>query len=528
MAALLDVNSDPAFSVDSAYRYTSFNSAHAAVIKALYGVQVKVGMNLLEAMSVPADRQVAKSNLDRALRGECFQEDAYSGEFEKSRRHFTVKHDPMRGSDGKINGVLVIARDTTDLHDAEVKSQIAQDRLTRLAESNVVGVVVAGADGIVLEANDYYLKLIGSTREELVEGKLNWKSFTPAEHLPADARAIEELVSSGVCQPYEKEYVRYDGTRVWVELEDAYLGGVSQLIVAIVRDVSRRKAADRALIESEAKHRLLLENAGLAIVYYDLYGTVVYMNERASLWLGSCRENFLGKRCTEVYGDTMGQQVLSQIRLALDTNETIKSEYETEFRSVKRWLQTVHSPIFDSVGQAIGVQVIADDITDAKLNEIERQQLAEQIEKDKLALEQKHAALVELLDLMKNERETIAQQIEANIDTIIDPLLVRLKAKAGKSMQGAVSTLEQAIRDVTSPFVHQLSREFSELTPRELEVCDLVRKGKSSKEIAEVLDISLLTVHKLRQHVRNKLHLIDVETDLATFLRSLKPSTTSS
>jgi PAS domain S-box-containing protein len=528
LATLLASNSDPVFSVDTGYRYTSFNSAHAAAMKSLYGVKIEIGQCILEQMSVQVDRQIAKSNLDRALSGEHLQEEAHAGESERIRRHFTVGHFPIRGSDGKVRGVLVTARDTTDLHDSEVNLQISVDRLACLVESGVIGVLVADANGAVLEANDYYLRLVGYTRQELVDGKLDWRSLTPPEHLQTDTKAIEELVATGICQPYEKEYLRRDGTRVWVELADAYLGGSDQLIVATTRDISQRKAAERDLLESEARYRLLHNHAGFAIIFYSPDGVILMINVIASRYLKGCPEDFEGKHCTEVFGDVMGTQVLSQIAFATDSSIPVDSEWEAEFPTGKRWLRTIYCSIRSSAGELIGVQVIAEDVTDLRLKGFQLQEHVDQIEKDRTALEHKQNALVEVMDLMRQEHDRIAHRISVNFEITVRPLLAHLKIHAGKPLEGTISALEQAISDILSPFTQELSREFSALTPRELEVCDLLRKGRSSKEIEAVLDISLLTVHKLRQRIRSKLHITNLDTDLGTYLRSLKPPAKSS
>ncbi len=130
----------------------------------------------------------------------------------------------------------------------------AHERLRRFVDANIVGVVIAGADGRILEANDYYLRLIGFTREELEQGKVDWRALTPPEWLPADEQAIRELRARGTCTPYEKEYVRRDGTRVPVFLADALLPGPEEQIAAFALDLTERKRAEEAL--QKAHHEL--------------------------------------------------------------------------------------------------------------------------------------------------------------------------------------------------------------------------------------------------------------------------------
>jgi hypothetical protein len=72
--------SSPIFSVDRAYRYTSFNASHIQVMKALYGADIEIGKSILECQTVEDDRLTAQANLDRALCGERLVADAFSGE----------------------------------------------------------------------------------------------------------------------------------------------------------------------------------------------------------------------------------------------------------------------------------------------------------------------------------------------------------------------------------------------------------------------------------------------------------------
>ena len=104
----------PIFSVDEKYRYTSFNSIHADVMKSIYGTDIEVGKSILDYMIVAKDRDIAKTNFDRALNGEHFSDEAYSGEESIKQSYFVVSHNPVMNDDGKIIGVVVFAQDITE------------------------------------------------------------------------------------------------------------------------------------------------------------------------------------------------------------------------------------------------------------------------------------------------------------------------------------------------------------------------------------------------------------------------------
>ncbi|HEY3477013.1 MAG TPA: PAS domain S-box protein, partial [Anaerolineales bacterium] len=152
---------------------------------------------------------------------------------------------------------------------AEEALRIENERFMRFVDSNIVGILIGRANGEVILANDYYLRLLGVSRQELMERHVDWKQFTPPEWLPADEKAIRELNENGVCEPYEKEYVRADGTRVPVYITNAMLPGPGEEIAAFVIDMTERKRAAEALRLSEQRFRGIFETAGVSVWVED-------------------------------------------------------------------------------------------------------------------------------------------------------------------------------------------------------------------------------------------------------------------
>lgn len=163
--------------------------------------------------------------------------------------------------------------------------QLANERARRMVEANVVGIVIARKQGPVLEANDYYLRMIGFTREEFEAGKVDWREITPPEWLPADEIAIRELVERGRCAPYEKEYLRRDGIRVPVLLVDTLLPGPEQHIVAFALDLTALKQATAERDAFARQRQLALDAAGMGWWTFD-------PATRNATWDERCRQIF--------------------------------------------------------------------------------------------------------------------------------------------------------------------------------------------------------------------------------------------
>ena len=134
--------------------------------------------------------------------------------------------------------------DISDRKCLEDKLRSSEAKFRRLFDSNIVGIIFPDLNGNILEANDAFLDMVGYKREDLIRGRVRWDTMTPPEYRPADERSLKELTTSGVCTPFEKEFIRNDGSRVPVLLAGALLEGSQQNSVSFVLDLTDRKQAE--------------------------------------------------------------------------------------------------------------------------------------------------------------------------------------------------------------------------------------------------------------------------------------------
>jgi PAS domain S-box-containing protein len=146
---------------------------------------------------------------------------------------------------------------------------------------------------------------------------------------------------------------------------------------------------------------------------------------------------------------------------------------------------------------------------------------AELLKIEREALERKNIALSEVMGRIDSEKNALKHQLVTNVEQAIIPTLLRLKESCKPFQKPIFEMLEKDLREIASPFVSALEQGYAKLSPRELEVCRLIKNGMTSKEIAEVLNLSLLTVYKYRDLIRKKLGLVKNGSNLQTFLRSL-------
>ena len=137
---------------------------------------------------------------------------------------------------------------------AEAELRESEARFRESVEIATVGVLFFDLEGRITDANDAFLQMSGYTKEDLEAGLLRWDEMTPLEWMPASWQAVAEMESLGHTTPYEKEYIRKDGSRWWALFAAKSLGRHGNIEYVI--DISERKRADeeRERLLADAEH----------------------------------------------------------------------------------------------------------------------------------------------------------------------------------------------------------------------------------------------------------------------------------
>jgi PAS domain S-box-containing protein len=134
-----------------------------------------------------------------------------------------------------------------------------EGRIRRLVDSNAQGVMFWNSKGEITGANDAFLRVVGYTREDLEAGRVGWEMMTPPEYLHLDQHSLEELAAKGVCTPFEKEFIRKDGSRVPILLGAAVFEDSPDEGVGFVLDITERKEAEEKIhqLNNELERRVI-------------------------------------------------------------------------------------------------------------------------------------------------------------------------------------------------------------------------------------------------------------------------------
>jgi PAS domain S-box-containing protein len=149
--------------------------------------------------------------------------------------------------------IYAAARDITERKRVGAALRRSEERVRCLVDSNIIGVSIGDLHGKIIDANDAFLRIVGYTRSEILSGKLRWDTITPPGYRDSDQRAIEQIKITGVAHPWEKEFLRKDGSRVAVLIGIATLVAAEGDIecVAFVVDVSERKKLEQQLRQGQ-------------------------------------------------------------------------------------------------------------------------------------------------------------------------------------------------------------------------------------------------------------------------------------
>jgi len=183
------------------------------------------------------------------------------------------------------------------------------------------------------------------------------------------------------------------------------------------------------------------------------------------------------------------------------------------------WLSTSGIPILNKKRELLGYRGADTNITEYKQIEARLKETATELREQKLALEQKNIALSEIIAQIEVEKRKTKDDIATNVNELLLPILEKLKLKnaAGKY----VDLLKNHLEELVSSFGRKITEKSFNLTPREIEICNMVKGRLTSKEISGLLNISLQTVEKHRKNIRHKIGISKKDINLSSFLHAL-------
>ena len=152
--------------------------------------------------------------------------------------------------------------------------------------------------------------------------------------------------------------------------------------------------------------------------------------------------------------------------------------------------------------------------------ELELQETNKQLTLERKALQEANAALRVVLGRFEEEKQGIYMNVQTNVDKILMPILHALALDLPQTQRNYIDMLRTNLEEIVSPFVSDLSRNYLSLTPTEVNICNMIRSGLQTKEIAQIRGVSVATINRHREHIRRKLKITNSDINLMTYLQS--------
>jgi PAS domain S-box-containing protein len=239
-----------------------------------------------------------------------------------------------------------------------------EGRIRRLVDANIIGIFIADREGRFLEANDAFLRLVGYGREDLVSGRVRWTELSPPEWRERDVLTQAELDSTGVVQPFEKEYFRKDGSRVSVLVGAAlFKEGGDRL--AFVLDLTERKRAEVTLRASDAKFRAAIDGIAGLVAIMAPGGELESVNSPLTEYFGRTVEELKNWGTSDAVHPEDLPRVLESYERSLAAGTPFHHELRLRrFDGEYRWFENRGAPIRDESGRITRWYCLLTDIED--------------------------------------------------------------------------------------------------------------------------------------------------------------------
>lgn len=473
---------------------------------------------------------------------------------DKTKKHLI---DELRESRRRI---VELERAEAERERVERALREKEERLRSIFDIAAVGIALVDMDERFIEFNNTWCSMLGYSREKL--RNLTIRDITPRDGIVIDASAIQQAAQGGKgFSRVEKQYLRKDGSRFWGDISTTILrdrDGNPEAMIGIIVDITARKQAEEelrkaneelerrveertaelvkaneqlgremekhrraedALRESEHKFRTLFESAPVGIGVATPDGKILAYNNATIRIMGYTAEELEQINLRDIYH---GPEERTHLLKRLQTEGSVR-DFEVRLKGkdgTSLYVSLAISPF--TLGDENALLTVFEDITKRKRAEEALRKREAELEAQSHHLEEVNAALRVLLKQREEDKKDLEENLLCNVKKLIMPYLEKLKkSRLDADQVSCVNLLESLIDDIISPYIRKLSSKFLNLTPTEIQVAGLIKEGKTTKEIAELLHLSENTIVFHRYNLRTKLGLKNKKINLRSYLQIL-------
>ncbi len=414
-------------------------------------------------------------------------------------------------------------RDISARKETEEALTDRERQLQAALDASPVAILWSNIKGAVEYVNPKFVQLFGYCLADIPTLAVWFRRayLTAAHTIPlhtasamAQKQGEDELVDSDVTIICKNGSIRYVTVTAAV---------VSNRIFITFSDLTGRKKAEKAIKESEERYRKVVQLSPIGI-FILVGGRIVFTNPSFARMVGAqTPEELYGKPVLDLVHPDY-HEIVERRGRKLEKEGKNAPPLEERFKRLDGSIVDVKVTgfPFDYQGQCASMMV-TEDITQRKKAEEALRKREWELENKSVNLEEANTALTVLLRHRDDDKKTLENRILINVKELVFPYIEKLKcAHLTDSQQTYLGVIESGLKDIVSPFLQKMTDGYVHFTPTEIRIANLIRDGKTSKEIGEILNVSRGTVDTHRNSVRNKLGLRNKEINLRSYLLTLQ------
>jgi PAS domain S-box-containing protein len=451
-------------------------------------------------------------------------------------RNYRIVSSPVLDRDGRVTAAIEMVDDITEHLRAQTAVADSEARYRTIFETTGTATMIVEEDMTISMVNAEFEKESGFSKAE-IEGKRRWSEFIHNDDLE-QMKAFHfqrRIDPDSVPRSYEIRFRDRGGRIRNVNMTVSLIPGTRKSVASLM-DITVRKQAEERLKESERFLGDVINFLPDATFVIDSEGKVIAWNRAIEEMTQVRAAEMIGKGNYEHAIPFYGERRPILIDLALKPDERYEGTYfstergetvligEAYMPALKGgdvYLHGTASVLRDSAGKIIGAIESIRDITERRRMEEALRRREEDLEVKSRNLEEVNTALRVLLKHREEDKSELEEKILSNVKKLVVPYVEKLrKSRLSDEQASYVEILDDHLQDILSPFLRNLGTRHLNLTPKEIQVASLIREGKTSKEIAEVLGVSARAVDFHRDNIRIKLGIKNKKANLRSYLLS--------
>jgi len=446
-------------------------------------------------------------------------------------RNYRILASPIKDTNGNVTAAIEMVEDITENLELQERLVLSEKLYETVFETTGAGTVIVEDDMTLSLVNEEFARISGYRKED-IRGR-SWTEFVAEKdrEMMKTYHRQRRVDPQAVPSTYECTLIDKHRNEKDMLMNVSLIPGTKKSIASFL-DITEQRRLARELEDSLRKYRLLADNVSDIIWTMDTDLRFTYISPSVKRLRGYSVEEALNQTVEEIMTpasleiamETFAEQQAIETMEGKDSTRTKKLELELTCKDGSTiWCEVNMTGLRDSDGQVYVILGVTRDITDRVRAYRALEESNEALEIKTQSLEASNTALRVLFDQVEKNRQELQWDVLYNVKQLITPYVEKLRTcRTDSDRDTCLQVLQTNLDNIISPFLRNMTLNHYKLTPKECQVANLVKEGKTNKEMADLLHLSIRSVEFHRDNIREKFGLKNKKANLQSFLSSLK------